>query len=497
MSREWSPEQSGVFDWFVGGEGNLVTRARAGTGKTTTIIEGATRSLVKRPSRKMLLAAFNSSIAKELTSRVRDPRIEAKTLHGLGFKYLQRNWRVQVDKNGGRAFALAREVEPNAPPPIIKLIKALHTKARDINPFILETRDVAMLQAFVEQFDLVPDEEYEKRGWTVDRICDAALRAMQLATKRTDVIDFADMIFLPLIHRWVRAWFDDVVIDEAQDMTVAQLTLATGACRRGGRVCVVGDDRQAIYGFRGADTESIDRLKAALGARELGLTTTYRCGKRIVELAAQIVPDFRAHESNPDGEISSLGWDKAIAEIREGDFVLSRKNAPLVSACMALLRRGVRARIKGRDIGQAVVVLVNKLGGDVDSMPARLTEWVHRESERARKNLPEEAADERIALVVDQAAIVRTLLEDATSIDDLVRRCNELFSEDDDADQDRPPWERMSVMCSSVHRAKGLEADNVFLLRDTFRHGPIEEENIKYVAITRAKKRLVWVEGGR
>lgn len=491
MSREWSLEQSAVFDWFERGEGNLVVRARAGTGKTTTIVEGT-----KRSRGKTLLAAFNASIAKELSARITDRRIESKTLHGLGMRYLMRNWKANVDKNGTRALQLAQEAEPKAPYPILKLIKALHTKARDINPFILETEDVAMLRAFVLQFDLAPDEEWEQRGWTVDRICFAALRAMSLATRRTELIDFADMIFLPLIHRWVRPWFDDVIVDEAQDMTIAQLTLATGACRKGGRVCVVGDDRQAIYGFRGADTESIDRLKAALAARELGLTTTYRCGKKIVELAALIVPDFKAHESNPDGEVATLGWEKAMAEIREGDFVLSRKNSPLVSACMALLKRGVRARIKGRDVGQAVIVLVNKLGGTIDAMRPKLADWVMSETLRARKNLPEEAADERIALVLDQAAIVGMLLEDATSVPDLERRCNELFSEDDD-DDEKPPWERASVMCSSVHRAKGLEADNVYLLRDTFRHGSIEEENIRYVAITRAKKRLVWVEGGR
>ena len=67
-----------------------------------------------------------------------------------------------------------------------------------------------------------------------------------------------------------------VVVDEAQDMTSAQLEIAVGACKRGGRVVIVGDDRQAIYGFRGADSGGLDRLKKLLKAKELGLTTTYR-----------------------------------------------------------------------------------------------------------------------------------------------------------------------------------------------------------------------------
>src|SRR5262245_2928107 len=54
--RNWSPQQTAVFDWFNAGAGNLIVRARAGTGKTTTIIEGIARANEK----SILLAAFNT-----------------------------------------------------------------------------------------------------------------------------------------------------------------------------------------------------------------------------------------------------------------------------------------------------------------------------------------------------------------------------------------------------------------------------------------------------
>ncbi len=245
--------------------------------------------------------------------------------------------------------------------------------------------------------------------------------------------------------------------------------------------------------FRGADSESLARLQVELAATVLGLKTTYRCGKLIVAEAAQIVPDFVAHDSNPDGVVETLGYGKALEQVTEGDFLLSRKNAPLVRACMTLLKRGVRARIKGRDIAGGTVALVRKLlrsdetnARDLDELPRELDAWVEREVKRATKRLSEQAAEERVGFVLDQAAIITAIVEDSVDLHDFEHRCDELFSDD---------GTRASVMLSSVHRAKGLEADSVFLLRDTFKTGSVEEDNIRYVAITRAKKRLVWVAG--
>lgn len=483
-ARAWSSQQQAIFAWFEQGRGNLVVRARAGTGKTTTILEGVERA----PERQILLAAFNKSIAKELQARVRNPRVEAKTLHGLGFKYVRRNWTgVQVeddDRRGERAGKLARRAcGEQAPDPIVKVVANLHTKVREIAP---HARDVADVESIAARFDLLPDGEWEQDGWGVREVCDAALRAMGFAKERVEAIDFADMIFLPLVHRWVRPWFDLVVVDEAQDMSEAQLELATLACRRSGRIAVVGDDRQAIYAFRGADSGSLDRLKSELHATELGLTTTYRCCQLVVDLARKLVPDYEAAPGAPAGEILRADSEQMLDQAVEGDFVLSRTNAPLVKICMALLRRNVRARVKGRDVGRGVVALIRKMRArTVAALPAKLAAYVEKEIARAQK-LAEGPREARVEFVTDQQAIVLALMEGASTVAELETRCNELFSDD---------VERAAVMCSTVHRAKGLETERTFLLEGTFRGGYIEEDNIRYVAITRAKARLTWVTG--
>jgi len=99
----------------------------------------------------------------------------------------------------------------------------------------------------------IGDQSQVEDGITERWLANRASKAVELAKQKSPLIDFADMIFLPVALKLIRPWFDMVVVDEAQDMTSAQLEIAVGACKRGGRVVIVGDDRQAIYGFRGAD----------------------------------------------------------------------------------------------------------------------------------------------------------------------------------------------------------------------------------------------------
>ena len=501
-ARAWSNEQEAIFDWFAKGSGNLIVRARAGVGKTTCLIEAVQRA----PEKSILLLAFNRSIANELQSRIPARHIEAKTSHGLGFRFVKQRANVRIDENGKRAIELAEKACPrDAPRAITNLVARLHTKAREIDPWLATSDDqdtaVEALVGFAGRFDLLPDGEHEANGYDVEWCAARAHRAMVLAMDRTPIIDFADMIFLPLVHGWVRAWFDMVAIDELQDMLPSQLALAMGACKKGGRVAGLGDDRQSIYQFRGCNSDGLDTLKAELNATELGLITTYRCPKLVVELASRIVPDFSAAPTAPDGEIVTMSALRMLDQVREGDFVLSRKNAPLVKVCMRLLRKGTRAAIKGRDVGKTIIALVKRLEASTPAdLVTKVDRWVSKESARAMERLPEDAANERVAFVHDMADVVIALADDAETLAELEAACERLFSDND---------EKATVMLSTVHRAKGLEADTVYVLRDSFvmrggatpfadgevSPGADEESNIAYVCITRSKRRLVWVDG--
>lgn len=521
-TRIWSPEQEAIFDWFRGtpaarveptpGGGvfrtrvdrkkNLVVRARAGTGKTTTILE----AIRYAPEERILLAAFNKRIQEELASRLTNPNAEAKTLHGIGYACVRRYWeRVNVASGNARERALVQEVCGDQTPDAIKrLVGKLLTKGREIAP---HARVLGDLVDIMLEFELEPDEQWESSGFGAEFVEARALEAMELAAvkKPSEGIDYADMLYLPVRNRWLVKTYDLGVVDEAQDMTMTQLELFLGVVRE--RVVIVGDNCQAIYAFRGADSESLDRLKAELDADELALATTYRCPKLVVAAAARLVPDYRAAATAPDGEILSIPTIDALVKAAENkvdaaghshDFILSRANAPLAAVAMALIRAQKRVRIQGKDIGAGLIALVKKLstGKAAGSIPAlfeRLAAWEERELHRLDKLGKLETHGDAIR---DKAETLRVVADGATGPRELETRLEALFSDTGNGG---------TIVCSSVHKAKGLEAQRVFILRPTLNPKPPkgkertpkqvqEERNIEYVAITRAQKTLVWVE---
>lgn len=509
-TRQWSAQQQAIFDWFekkecsacqgtgfhkseIGVEcgqcqGNgsldsLVVRARAGTGKTTTIIEGVNRA----PEDFILVCAFNKRIAEELSTRITNPSVEAKTLHSLGFTAIRRQWsRVSVAKGTARADQLTDIVAKDAPKQIRKMISTLHTKIRDIIggvPTFEEARSLAFF------FDLVPDEGWGR--YDVDHVVDAAIGAVKhAATVEPSIavgIDFADMIFLPLVWNLLTADYQLAVVDEGQDMTMAQLTMAQRSCN--GRMAIIGDDRQAIYAFRGADSGSLDRLKQELGAVELPLVTTYRCGQSIVRRAQRLVPDIEAGANNPEGIVDTLAYKDLLQAAAPGQFILSRINAPLVSITLALIRQRKRARMAGRDIGAGVKAVMLKLckGNSylpVDTMLENLATWETKTVTRLANYGQLDLVDR----CHDQADTIRALAEDSdeTTVAGLMQTLDWLFQDEHTDD---------TIVCSSVHKAKGLEADRVYVLMESlYRRGTTpEEENIEYVAVTRAKSHLTQV----
>jgi len=482
MDRIWSEQQKAIFNWFANGEGNLVVRARAGTGKTTTILEAINHA----PESKQLVCAFNKSIAVELGSKLTCVRAEAKTLHGVGYAFIRKQWpTVTVDKD--RGLRLAQAAAPKASRDVHYLIKDIASLAKGCVP----SGDAEQMANLAYDFGHLPSEQMSRDGWEMTQLVAAAQRAMVLACKADGTIDFDDQVYVPLANGWVKPTYNLIVVDEAQDMNLAQLEVALKAAK--GRIAVVGDDRQAIYGFRGADSKSIDRLKKELSAAELGLTTTYRCAADIVALAQKIVPDYYAAPGAPKGTIRTISSAALVKEAQSGDFVLSRKNAPLAGYCLALLRAGKRARIEGKDVaGQLTRIIYQIKARTIPEFLTGLKGYVEKQSARLKAAHPEEKAGALIANLKDICDTIAALAGDLRSVTELHTRIATLFVKDADQVGNQ-------IVLSTVHKAKGKETNRTFILKSSFRNIDAkdgEEANIAYVAVTRAKSELVWVVDG-
>lgn len=524
-------QQQAITAWFAAGPGtpNLIVRARAGCTKTTTVNAG----LNVAPDKAIFYGAFNKRIAMEAEEKIDNSRVSIATFHSLGFRIAKKFWpgvdlekgpkKMRADTLTLQAIAkLEQETGLREPNFMTKrLITKLHSLARSTYPFATP----ADLMRMAEDHDLVLNMEdpwIRAEGWSNREVAVAAGLAMTLAaeTKPVTGIDFDDMVYLAVRNKWALPMFDLVVIDETQDMNQAQLLLATAVLKQGGRMCVVGDDRQAIYRFRGADSGTLDRIKANLNAIELPLTRTFRCAKRVVVEAQRYVPDFEAAPGNPEGIVRTVGMTKLFKEAEPKDYVLSRTNAPLVRVALGLVREGKKTIIAGRNFGEGLVKLVGSLatGPAAKSMPkflAKLDSWVEKEVER----ITEASAEGKLDQVYDKADTIKALADGATGVNELKGRITKLFGEPDDHDVNGLSDD--SIICSSIHKAKGLEAERVWVLEETllpqvqcatckkrqmactcgqggYTPDPaavLEEQNIAYVAITRARQELVYVHG--
>ncbi len=500
IQHKWSDQQLKIFEWFAnpGKTRSLLVRARAGCSKTTSITEGFNHA----PEERILYAVFNTRNKDEAKEKIKDPRVDIRTFHSLGFSCVKQFWRDAIpDASDGVEYdRIAQVIGKDAPNDVFNAVARLvgYAKSACVGlPEVSSLRDIADLKGF----DARDFESEEAGGWTLLKIAQNARECMELSLTQDPArrISFGDMVWLPVTLDWVRPRYNLVAADETQDLSAPQIELAERSVIDQGRICFIGDDRQSIYLWRAAKHGSMDEFKARHKANELGLTRTFRCAKSIVKMASKIVPDFEAAPQNPEGVIEFMDREKMLSTLIPGNVVLSRVNAPLVGLCISLLKRGVTARIEGKDIGASLIGVVKRFhANSIEHYLQRLEGW--KQSEMKRANAKSRFPEQKITEINEKAEMLEAVCEGCTTVQSIILRLESLFI---DSNRDKKP----AVIFSSVHKYKGLEADKVFLLESTFRlkfngKNPkkpdpaqeFENQNIRYVAITRARNHLVLVD---
>jgi len=214
----------------------------------------------------------------------------------------------------------------------------------------------------------------------------------------------------------------------------------------------------------------------------MDLSISYRLPKRVVELAKEFNPKIRPRDGAIDGNIMSIDSEEMIDSIEGNTTVLSRTNFPLIRLIFKLTSKGIKANIQGNDIGKRFLWRLSCWNPDtVEDFRTSVQSWRDLVCEKLKEN---KRPSERIQ---DEAQSLLLMANEASNVGDIKKNIKRCFKASKNTDQ---------VTLSTVHKAKGLEWDNVMLLDDTFKVGKNEEENnIRYVALTRAKENLTFVSG--
>lgn len=470
-------EQAAAIEAFRSGT-DMVMEAGAGTGKSSTLRMMAESA----PGLKCLYVAYNKAI--QMDAAVTFPRnVTCKTAHALAYAAVGRQFAVRL--NGGRM-------------PARRVALALHiNEAVNLGDRLIQPAQLARLvNDTVRRYCLSADAEIgpwhvpvvnglnspEATQVVRDVVLPYARKAWHTDLTRKDgQLPFSHDVYLKIWQlSGPRLDYDVVMLDEAQDSSpvVAAVVNAQEHAQR----CLVGDENQAIYGWRLAVNAMRD-----FGGKRLRLTKSFRFGPAVADEANKWLTVLCS-------PLRLTGFERlnsAVAAVPDPDAILCRTNAEAVAHVMGALRDGRRPALVGggtdiRRLAEAAASLKAGVGTDHPELFA-FGSWAE---------VQEYAENDSAGS--DLKVLVRLVDEHGT--DKIIAAMDQLVTEN-----------RADLIVSTAHKAKGREWDTVRIAGD-FREPrqdperpdelpPIEpaEAMLSYVAVTRAKLTLdragvAWVD---
>lgn len=546
MIQNPTDAQLKIFDFVENGTGNGIIDAVAGAGKTTTLM-GCVEHI--KDLNDVIYCAFNTSIRKELQKKFSKEKKNVKvcTIHSLGFQLLRATKKFtlndykyrdiikdpdffnslvpEIDQILGlHNFLTVRELnemeemrnslnwnEKNSLNEGLQYVHKITSRLLDINNkyrCTLTDDDLKSYDELFRHFSIFDGCEFASR--TYNQELELYFRAHHKLLKEGNsiaishgIIDFTDQIYLPFVLNLTsKEKYGFVFVDECQDLSKAQLNVVKQYIREDGRLLAVGDPFQSIYGFAGADCNSFDRVKNTFDCQILPLTDCFRCPQKAISIAKTLRADIKGFKQY-DGIVETILEKDVMRLIKAGDLVICRHRAPLVSLALKLVSKNFKVKLHPDEVQEFM--------GDYKNYftPAELRKTLTDEmidkffdvvQERGEKRIDKEFHN--VDSVLKRIMVTEAVDTLKTTLDFLKKKYFEWNLNSLDAILTRlkhclmyPGEEAIKV--STVHRAKGLENDKVFILqydkmpvRRDLEWERIQERNLKYVAVTRPKEEL-------
>jgi DNA helicase-2/ATP-dependent DNA helicase PcrA len=373
-SRMNDMQQKAVFHT----EGPVLILAGAGSGKTTVLVNRISYILKMNLCRpwQILAITFTNKAANELKERICNAvpdggnDIWASTFHSTCSRILRRfgdrigytNHFTVYDSDDQKRL-------------VKEILKQLNIDEKFL-PVKTVINEISKAKDKMKTPDMLKDSAgYDNRLVEIAKVYD--LYAKRL--KSSDAMDFDDLllntVFLlkkcPDVLEYYQNLFHYIMVDEYQDTNKVQYEFVRMLAEKSGNICVVGDDDQSIYKFRGATIENILSFENNFkGAEVIRLEQNYRSTKNILDAANGVIKNNSARKGktlwteNPKGEVITMYTaftereeamyiaDKILEGVRDGrkfsDFaVLYRMNAQSNAVEHALSRSGIPHRMIG------------------------------------------------------------------------------------------------------------------------------------------------------
>ena len=497
---KYSKYQKDIFDYIEQGQGHLVVEAAAGSGKTFTLI----KCLELIPNdKRILLTAFNKDIVNELKKKAKEfPNVECKTLHGLGMLMVMKN--VDEMSPVPEIFKYSSQFYSN--PSAYTKINLFRLKKHDRKTYMDNVKKyVDFARYFLCQTPKDLDEI--EKAYEIETVADekeVAMKLLEWGKTNLKTMDYTDMIWLPnvLNLKPIGLQYDYIMVDECQDMNKAERELVLKCFKMGTRMVSVGDENQLIYQFSGSDKDSLNTLKNLPNTKCLPLSISYRCADSIVEYAQRIVPSI---EKNDDHRAGNVLEDVPLEDVKDGDMVLCRTNAPLVDLYNRYLKLGKKSYIVGKDIGSNMKTIIESMNmtevnwGNIekDGLFIRLYDdlFETRNKIMAESNVSKEDAinSRQFQDKLDMINAIGAMANGINSVDELLGKIDVVFPK---------KVQKEGIKLSTIHKSKGLECENVYIAckslmpskNATTKWEKRQERNLMYVAYTRAKNKLGFLD---
>ena len=334
-------------------EGPLLILAGAGSGKTRVITHRIAYMLGQGISQSAILAVtFTNKAAQEMAGRVREQcaqrlqNLTVSTFHAFGVRVLREHGQRL---NYRRNISIYDQTDKQA------LIKEI-------------ARDQGLLRRGDEGFDsyrvaaLFSKLKSKTADWQEEtNHLRPLFEEYQQRLKLFNAVDFDDLIRLPVrlledypeVRSALQRRYHYFMVDEFQDTSLLQYRLIRLLAESSGNLCIVGDDDQSIYSWRGAHFANILQFEKDFPAyREIKLEQNYRSTRKILLAANQVI----LHNRNRKGKNlwSGLAEGDSVVlvnpenEQREGEFIAERIRSLALKQRVPLNQFGVLVRTNGQ-----------------------------------------------------------------------------------------------------------------------------------------------------